>query len=73
MTPKSMLCLGSCGSVIAALCCFTPLGVVALGAVGLGALVPAFDVILLPALAAFVSIAILGWVRLRRVKSAPPS
>ena len=44
------------GSVIAALCCFTPILVVLLGAVGLSALVGWPDVVLLPALALLLGI-----------------
>ncbi len=38
------------GTVLVALCCFTPLLVVILGIVGLSALTPYLDYILLPAL-----------------------
>lgn len=50
---KGLLTVGIIGTVIAALCCFTPLLVVVLGVIGLGAAVAWLDMILLPILAAF--------------------
>lgn len=55
---STLLKLGIGGSVIAALCCFTPILVVLLGVVGLGALTGYLDYVLLPALVIFVGIAI---------------
>ncbi len=57
---KRWLWTGLAGSVIAALCCFTPLLVVLLGAVGLGALTGYLDYVLLPALAVFLGITVYG-------------
>ena len=56
MRDATLLRTGIIGSVIAALCCFTPILVVLLGAVGLSALVGWLDVVLLPALALFLGI-----------------
>lgn len=53
MTNTSLLRTGVIGSVIAALCCFTPILVVLLGAVGLSAALGWLDYVLLPALALF--------------------
>jgi len=47
---------GIIGSVVAALCCFTSVLVILLGAVGLSALVGWLDDVLLPALAVFLGI-----------------
>ena len=44
------------GSIIAALCCFTPVLVIFLGAVGLSSLTGYLDMVLLPALAIFLVI-----------------
>ena len=52
----ALLRTGVIGSVIVALCCFTPILAVLLGAVGLSALVGWLDVVLLPALALFLGI-----------------
>lgn len=51
-----MLKVGIIGTVLAALCCFTPVLVVLLGAVGLSALVGGLDFVLLPALAMFIAL-----------------
>ena len=53
MNEKSLFRVGIIGTVVAALCCFTPLLVVLLGAVGLSAMVGWLDFVLLPALAVF--------------------
>ena len=54
MNPKSLLKVGVVGTVIAALCCFTPVLVILFGAIGLAAVVGYLDFVLLPALAFFV-------------------
>ncbi len=51
-----LLQIGVIGSIIAALCCFTPILVVLLGAVGLSALTGYLDLVLLPALALFLAL-----------------
>lgn len=51
-----LLQVGFIGSIIAALCCFTPVLVVLLGAVGLSSLMGYLDMVLLPALAIFLVI-----------------
>ena len=48
-----LLQIGVIGSIIAALCCFTPVLVILLGAVGLSSLTGYIDIVLLPALALF--------------------
>jgi mercuric ion transport protein len=58
MTENSLLKLGILGTVIAALCCFTPILVILLGVVGLSALTGYLDYVLMPALAVFVLITI---------------
>ncbi len=56
MGNKTLLRIGIVGSVVTALCCFTPLLVLLLTAVGLSAVLGSLDIVLLPALAIFVSI-----------------
>ena len=58
MADKKLLGAGIAGAVIAALCCFTPILVLLLGAVGLGALTGYLDYVLLPALAFFVGLTV---------------
>lgn len=48
-----LLKIGVVGSVVAALCCFTPILVITLGVIGLSAAVGYLDTVLLPALAFF--------------------
>lgn len=52
----TLLKTGVAGTVIAALCCFTPVLVILVGAVGLSAWTGYLDYALLPALAFFVAL-----------------
>jgi len=54
----NLLKVGVVGSVIAALCCFTPILVILFGAVGLASIVGYLDYVLLPSLASFIGIII---------------
>jgi mercuric ion transport protein len=64
---RTLIATGIVGTVIAALCCFTPVLAVLLGAVGLSAALGWIDYVLLPALAFFVALtAYAVWRRLRR-------
>lgn len=56
MSKHIFLSVGIIGTVVAALCCFTPILVILLGAVGLSTLVGWLDYVLLPALAIFIGI-----------------
>lgn len=56
MSNNRLLKIGIVGTIIAALCCFTPLLVILLGALGLSAMVGYLDVVLLPALGIFILI-----------------
>ncbi len=58
MNQNNLLKAGIVGTVIAALCCFTPVLVILFGAVGLAAVVGYLDFVLLPALAFFVLLTI---------------
>lgn len=66
MHDRTMLKTGIVGSAVAALCCFTPILVVALGAAGLSAIVGWLDYVLLPALAFFIGITAYALIRRRR-------
>lgn len=61
-----LLKTGIVGTVIAALCCFTPLLVGLLGIVGLSAVVGYLDYVLMPALAVFILITIYALIRRAR-------
>ena len=54
--PKTLLRASVIGTVLVALCCFTPILVILLGTVGLAALTGYLDVVLLPALAFFIGL-----------------
>lgn len=63
---ERLLKLGIFGTVIAALCCFTPILAVLFGIVGLSAIVGYLDYVLLPALAVFTLITIYAfWRKIR--------
>lgn len=66
MSDRRLLGLGIVGTVIAALCCFTPVLVVLLGAVGLSAVIGVLDYVLIPALVFFVLLTMYALVRRTR-------
>ncbi len=66
MTDGKLLGIGVGGTVIAAICCFTPVLVILLGAVGLAAWLAWLDYVLLPALALFVGITAYALIQRRR-------
>ena len=64
---RKLIATGITGTVIAALCCFTPMLVMLFGAVGLSAWLGWLDYVLLPALAFFVALTVYAvWRRQRR-------
>jgi len=63
MSRNPLFVTGLVGSIIVALCCFTPILVVLLGVIGLGALSGYSDYVLLPALAVFLGLTAYGLVR----------
>ncbi len=69
MNDKSLLRTGIVGSVIVALCCVTPVLVIALGALGLAAVGGWLDFVLFPLLAGFLGLT--GYALHRRRRSAP--
>ncbi len=56
MKNRNLLKLGILGTAISALCCFTPILVIILGAVGLSSILGLLDFVLLPSLAIFIGI-----------------
>jgi len=61
---RTLLGIGIVGTVVTALCCFTPVLVVALGVVGLSAVLGWIDYVLFPALAFFIAV----WRRQRLIR-----
>jgi mercuric ion transport protein len=68
-TPNKLLRAGLIGTIIVALCCFTPILVVLLGVVGLASLTGYLDYVLLPALAFFVGLTAYALWRQRKQNS----
>jgi mercuric ion transport protein len=66
MKDAAVLKTGIIGSVVAAICCFTPALVILLGAVGLSAWLGWIDYVLFPALAVFLGMTAYGLWRRRR-------
>lgn len=74
MKDGTLLKTGIAGSVIAAICCFTPALVVLLGAVGLSAWLGWLDYVLFPALALFLGVTAYGlWRRRQAAACCAPS
>ena len=70
MRNRSLLRLGLIGTVIAALCCFTPILVVLFATVGLSWAVGYLDYVLFPALFIFIGITIYALWRKQRAASS---
>lgn len=64
--PKTLVRVGLVGTVLVALCCFTPILVILLGVVGLSAITGYLDYVLLPALAIFIGLTIYAIWRKRK-------
>ena len=69
MNDKNLLRTGIAGSAIVALCCVTPILVIALGVLGLSAAVGWLDFVLFPMLAGFLGLT--GYALYRRQRSSP--
>jgi mercuric ion transport protein len=68
MNDQALIKTGIIGAVVAAVCCATPVLVIALGAVGLSALTGYLDFVLLPVLA--VCLGMIGYGLYKRRQSA---
>lgn len=66
MNWNRLMTFGLTGAALTALCCFTPILVGLLGLVGLGAVTGYLDYVLLPALAAFIGLALYSLSRRNR-------
>lgn len=69
MAALALLKVGVIGSIVTAICCFTPVLVVLFGALGIAWLVGYLDYVLFPALVLFLCITLYSLWRLRRAKS----
>ncbi|MFB6275234.1 MAG: mercury resistance system transport protein MerF, partial [Halothece sp.] len=66
ITPKQSFIASLTGTIIVALCCFTPILVVILTAIGLGRIIGYLDYILLPALAILLILTTASYRRYRK-------
>ena len=71
MKDRTLVRAGVVGAVIAAVCCFTPILVIGLGAVGLSAWLGWLDYVLLPAL--FLSLGLIAYGLWRQRRSSDRS
>jgi mercuric ion transport protein len=69
MTDKALLCTGVAGSIVAAVCCFTPALALLLGAIGLSAWLAWLDYVLLPALVFFLGLTGFALIRMQRTRT----
>ena len=70
MNDNKLIKTGIVGTVIAALCCFTPVLVILVSAIGLSAIIGYLDYVLFPALAFFLLLTIYAlWRRQSRLKT----
>lgn len=72
MASKTLLRTGIIGSIVAAVCCFTPALVILLGAVGLSAWLAWLDYILLPLLVVFLAVTAYAWATRSRARASGP-
>ena len=70
MNDRKVLRYGLIGTIIAMLCCFTPLLAVSFGVLGLTAWLAKADYVLYPALVLFIGITAYGYYRHRRIENA---
>jgi mercuric ion transport protein len=54
------------GTLLVALCCFTPILVIALGAFGLSTVTPYLDYVLLPALLVMIMVVIISYLKWKK-------
>ena len=69
MNERRLMRIGIVGTVVAAVCCFTPVLVILLGAIGLSAVIGMLDYVLFPAPALFLGIMIYALWKRRTARS----
>ena len=69
MNERRLMRVGVVGTVVAAICCFTPVLVVLLVAIGLAGVVGLLDYVLFPSLALFLGILVYALWKRRTVRS----
>ena len=71
MKGRALICTGAAGSIVAAICCATPLLAVVLPLIGLGAWLARADLIVIPLLFICLGLVALGLYRRRAAPRAP--
>lgn len=66
MQKESLFKTGLWGTIVTAVCCFTPVLPWVLGLIGLAILIPYLDYVLFPLLFVFLALAFWGWRHARR-------
>lgn len=66
-TSKKGMFAALAGTVLVALCCFTPILVILLGAVGLSVFTAYLDFVLLPALCIMIALSVVSFLRWRKL------
>ena len=69
MNDRKLMRIGIVGAVVAAICCFTPVLVVLLGALGLAGAIGMLDYVLFPSLALFLGIMVYALWKRRTARS----
>lgn len=69
MNCKSQMKCGAAGTVLTAICCFTPVLVILLGAAGLSAWLGWLDLVLFPLLAVFLGLTVYAYGRMRKERA----
>jgi mercuric ion transport protein len=59
---KRLMKIGVIGSVTLGICCFTPLLVISLGAIGAAAIIPWLDYVLMPGMLVFLCLMAYAWI-----------
>ncbi len=67
---KKLIQTGMIGSIITALCCFTPVLIWVLSAIGLTTIIVYLDIVLLPLLGVFIIMFVVGVIRRKRKSRA---
>lgn len=66
MTPKNTFVASLIGTMVVSLCCFTPVLVILLSALGLATWVGSLDIVLLPLLGVLIALTVVAYRRHRR-------
>jgi mercuric ion transport protein len=66
---KNIFIASFIGTILVSVCCFTPLLVIALGAIGLSIFIPYLDFVLIPALIVLVFITVFSYTKWRKTKT----